>query len=182
MKIERCKTPRRFSPNTISRLASRLVGATVLALAFASGCAAPASVEGIFSEVRFEFDDPKPAIRVDDRNDQIYLVISEETSTTLTLAQVRIPTTDLRAGDTFVFGNDNRSDVDAHLHMTRGDIEVTFLSNGTRLVNSQNNTKANSAEGTLHIDAADDYLAGSFRATLEDGGEVDGRFAIEMPQ
>lgn len=178
MKIESCKTPRRFFARSISRL----VGATALALALASGCAAPASVEGIFSQVPFEFDDPKPAIRVDNRGDQIYLVISEETATTLTVAQLRLPTTDLRPGDSFAFGEDDRSDVDAHLHMARGQVEVTYLSDGTRIVNARNSTMADAAEGTVTIDAADDYLAGSFRGTLEDGGEVTGRFAIEMPQ
>ncbi len=176
MKNESCKTPRPFFLNSAARLAAL----AILTLGVASGCAAPASVEGVLSEIEFAFEDPRPAVRIDGRGDQIHLIISEETSTTLTVAQVRLPTTDVVAGETFSFGDDENSTESAHLHMSRGDVEVTRMSNGTRVVSSRNNTVADSVSGTITIDEVDGVLAGSFTATLEDGGDIDGRFVIEV--
>ena len=160
--------------------AAAIFGLRLTAMAFALvsavGCAA-SSVEGNFADLEVTIVDPGALLRVDGRGNQIHVMISEESTSTVTTALLRLPTSAVAAGEQFSFGDDDHSAETAHLQMSRGSLVVTEQG-GSRVTYSMNPVISESVSGTVVLQQVDETFAGTFHAVLEDGGEVDGQFTI----
>lgn len=148
-----------------------------------AACAAPASVEGVFSGDGFRLDCETPLAKPTASGRDMLVVLAETDGETLRTVSVRLPrTAELSHGEPLAVGNggdDARPSVDVVV----GDLVVDTRSDGVQILSSENAVRAASAGGTLTLDErtgasadAPAELAGSFHVDLDDGGYLEGTF------
>ena len=158
---------------------SLLSAASLLVLLLSVGCSAPAWVQGVVNDSDFAVTDAAPVSRVDTRNDEINVVISEEDADQLRLVTFTLcDASQLVVGKTYPIGTEE--DGRTFLRVSQGDLDISYRSDGARIVSSVNNVFTGSVSGSVTIDSLDGVIAGTFSAELSDGGHVEGQFATSQ--
>lgn len=149
-----------------------------------AACAAPASVEGVFSGDGFRLDCETPLAKPTASGRDMLVVLAETDGETLRTVSVRLPrTADLPLGEPLAVGSGDGDDPRPSVDVVVGDLVVDTRSDGVQILSSENAVRAASAGGSLTLDErtgasadAPAELAGSFRVDLDDGGYLEGTF------
>lgn len=149
------------------------------ALAVASACSAPATVEGVFASDAFRLESQDPLTKPTASGRDMVVVLSQADSETLRTVTMLLPQiAGLPLGETLDVGTGDFGDDRPSLEVAQGDLLVETRSDGVDIISSTNNVFANATGGSFTLDdrSADGTLAGSFSVDLDDGGFLEGSF------
>ena len=146
------------------------------------GCALPV-IEGIFDQRDFAIFDDEPEAR-GQSGDGVLLVFRElegqgstERLRTVSVDLRDLPT--LPLDDAIEIGDGRLSDPRPNIEVVEGSVVREQVASGTLISTGDDAKRATSVDGTLWLEQRDDdgSLAGRFRADLDDGGFLEGRFS-----
>jgi hypothetical protein len=162
--------------NTTPRL---LVIAAALGMA---ACAAPASVEGVFSGDGFELHCDSPLSKVNESGRDRVVVMSDHDTETLRAVNVNLKhVAELPLGQLIEVGTGARDDERPVVDVVVGKLVIDTRDDGVEILSSEDPTQATSVAGSLTIDERDDdVIAGSFHVDLDDGGYLEGSFVAPV--
>lgn len=149
----------------------------IAGLILASACGAPGMVEGVVWEKGFFVRDMQPAARF--AKEQLLVVVSEEDGTELRVVSLYVPEELLaQRGEPLSLGP--RGSGLPALKVAWGDLVTMDRSDGVRVLSTSDTRYAEATSGTVELVWEDGTLSGTFHATLEDGGYVDGSFVTSL--
>ena len=156
-------------------LASRIAQlAMVLGMALATGCSAPAIVQGIVASQDYVIQDNNPSLRL--VGGQMHVVLNEEDGDLLRVVTLEVSNLDtLPLGEEVAFGDDEDA---PSVSVSQGDLVVIERADGARIVSSENNTFYDVTSGTLTVHDRDELVNGEFTLELADGGHLEGSFSL----
>jgi hypothetical protein len=147
-----------------------------------SGCALPV-IEGIFDRRDFAIFDDTPEAR-GQSGDGVLLVFLEleGQGTSERLRTVSVDLRDLPSiplGEVVEIGDGSLSDPRPNVEVVEGAVVREEVASGTLISTGDDAKRATSVSGTLSLEERGDDggLTGSFRADLDDGGYLEGRFS-----
>jgi hypothetical protein len=155
---------------------------TAVLLSGSTGCALPV-IEGIFDRRDFAIFDDTPEAR-GQSGDGVLLVFLELEGQG-TSERLRTVSVDLRElprlplDEAIEVGDGGLSDPRPNIEVVEGSVVRDQVASGTLISTGDDAKRATSVDGTLWLEARDDdgRLAGRFRADLDDGGFLEGRFS-----
>lgn len=155
---------------------------TAVLLSGSTGCALPV-IEGIFDRRDFAIFDDTPEAR-GQSGDGVLLVFLELEGQG-TSERLRTVSVDLRElprlplDEAIEVGDGGFSDPRPNIEVVEGSVVRDQVASGTLISTGDDAKRATSVDGTLWLEARDDdgRLAGRFRADLDDGGFLEGRFS-----
>jgi hypothetical protein len=159
--------------NFAGRLLRLIIVATTLMLGVA--CAAPATVDGVVAGDTFTIRDDDPTLRP--RHEGATLVLADQSGNMLRIVTITLPDVDTLPLEEDIPFADN-ADEGPVLEASFGTVEEIVRSDGVKVLNSTDSVGYTALEGTLRIETAEPLLSGSFRATLDEGGALEGSFVI----
>lgn len=164
------------SHTTMKRIAGAVAVMVAIGLA---GCAAPATVEGVFSGDSFRLESSTPLTKPTASGRDMIVVLSQVDSETLRTVSLTIPKfADVPLGEPLDVGTGAYGDDRPSLEVAVGDLLVETRDDGVEIISATDAVVAGTTGGTLTLDdrGADGSLAGSFTVDLDDGGYVEGTF------
>jgi hypothetical protein len=170
-------------PAPVSRLV--LVNTTRLALpiilaSLSAACAAPGSVEGVFSDAEFRLECEKPLSKATASGRDKIVVLAEFDTETLRTVSIGLPHfAELPVGEELAVGSGAPDDQRPSVDVVVGALHVDTRSDGVEVLSPSDPVRAASLAGSLTLDEKDDELvAGSFQVDLDDGGFLEGTFVV----
>lgn len=142
----------------------------LLVLIGSVGCAAPASVDGVFHNSSFQVHAADPLMKATASGRDKLVVLSEHDSETLRAVNLTLVGVDDLALDTPAPIGDGVEAIEGH-------VVIDTRADGVEVVSSENDTRAQSTGGTVTLtERTADALSGTFQVDLDDGGYLDGVF------
>ena len=143
-------------------------------LVVGSGCAAPASVQGVFHNQDFSVTCLTPQVNRIEANPIVDAIFAEtENGRMRTVVLTLDPTQPRNAGGSIAIDGTH-----AQLTVSEGPLVVETVSDGRTIISSDNATQASSTKGSVELTSVEP-LSGRFVADLDDGGHVVGVFDVD---
>ncbi|MCC7109981.1 MAG: hypothetical protein IT382_11875 [Deltaproteobacteria bacterium] len=152
------------------------IAAAVLMAGASVACQAPGAVDGVFGGEDFALRCESPLATSDASGRDSVVVLSESTPETLSTVNVRLRgVAELPLGQAVSLGLDDEAL--ATIQVVVGALVVETRADGGEILSAADPTRAASVGGTLTLESRSaEGVAGSFHATLDDGGFVEGFF------
>lgn len=147
-------------------------------LLLASACDAPAFIQGVVEDSQFTIRDDRPELRPQN-DDSALVVLAQKEWDTLRVVTVRVPEFDM-LGDETVLSLGTREEGGAWLEVAQGPIDESVRSDGVKVLNTLTPRFVTGVGGTVVITRVGERLLGTLEAELEDGGWLEGSFAIDL--
>jgi len=179
MTDQTCLPQKNRSPRGPRTLRAVAAAALLVLGSLITGCGAQGTVEGVFHDQDFSITDFAPKAHFNQKAQMAVVTISEGLMEgdreVLRLVTLKLNgSDDLSVGDVIDVDGDH-----AEMDVSTGDLERIELANGNTLISSSNNDFASAVSGTITLDSVDDVLAGTFSVDLDDGGYLEGTFAVD---
>ena len=143
-------------------------------LVVGSGCAAPASVQGVFHNQDFSVTCLAPQVNRIESSPILDAVFAQtENDRMRTVVLTLDPTQPLGAGGTIALDG-----LQAQLTVSEGALVVETVSDGRTITSSKNATHASSTTGNVVLTSLEP-LSGRFAVDLDDGGHLEGVFDVD---
>jgi hypothetical protein len=141
-------------------------------------CAAPASVEGVFSGQKFRLDSDAPLSMPTASGRDMVVVLSQFDTETLRTVSVKIPAyASLPLGEALAVGTGAYGDERPSIDVAVGVLLVETRPDGAEILSATDAEVATTVAGTFTlVDVSDAAIAGAFRVDLDDGGYLEGSF------
>lgn len=148
-----------------------------------AACAAPASVEGVFSGDGFRLECEVPLAKSTEPGRDTVVVLSDHDAETLRTVSIHLPDrASLPLGKAVAVGPRAVGAVQPAVEVVVGDLVVDTRADGVEILSSENAVRASSVGGTLILDEASSDLAGRFLVDLDDGGYLEGAFVATVAE
>ncbi len=143
-----------------------------------SACGAPAFVEGVAYDRDFTIRDDQPDLRPQ-HDDAALVVLAEQEWDTLRVVSLHVPAFS-ELSDEQELEIDVREEGGAWVEVAQGPVEESVRSDGVTVLNTLTPRFVNGAGGSVLLHKVDGELFGALEVELEDGGWLQGSFAVAL--
>lgn len=136
-------------------------------------------VEGVVDESAFLLRDNAPVARWS-HDQELMVVLSETDESALRVVTLHVPEVMDTEGVSSIRFLDTQPGA-PRIDVAFGPLEVTYRSDGTRIVSTATPRFIAVQDGDLQVERVGEALLGEFRGQLVDGGWLTGSFVVDLP-